>query len=950
MREQCQQVVNQNMPQLVRLLLGIKGEQQEQEHGIVYKNCLNYSLNTLEQYSKPFSTIENIQNNLTDFVDRFHIENLKEVGEAVKMLAHIVIDDHQCPERIKWMSLDFMLSVNWRAFRTARINLEAMMKLKCKLLESIASIYISAPPEITVSAANEFSCKHSQYLEQDTAEKGCCDIESLHESLDLSQYFAENSSLDDSTNCSSADGSAAQSKPSPDRDAIKKFNQALNFMRTSMEEFCLLQHEADSESGVKEINSRRSGFARSYGEYLAELLDQENMKLKEEGYDEERFFLREVLCAFFAPTDRRYFVLIDHLIDIRSTEILSSICRTHVLEHVLLRLQYMQQLHVYIECFERPHCIGDRLDTLTTLTVAMRRLLKPFVESLTYYEQRLTAGKVASGIQGLMHVTRGSFQYLRLLWSVASKSFLQLQQPWQMYLAPHKRCQNVLGSLLSLTSEPGEADTEGSRACAAALLLHVLRVYCQYLNNWWQCGEFNDWYDEFPARRTECKGHTEYSMRKPSKNPDESQDLHVQSIYLIIQQHIKTCGAPLALLYDSNRLQHFVATHEGLFKESLHHALVKALMLQLQPYQIETLPKTQTIPNIFLQMKATRNMPLRRLFYVYYKETLPDFKQPSNFAIEELLKQFQHCAAYTPLDELICLTLERQLDQRALLLNSYVLHLLRVKLQVDAVLEHLRSIFLLLNFDMHAKQLERLLYLLEQRAFTEVAEQLQHIIDSHNPRLGYPFSVQLPNANLEQLKVVFNCDPALSCIITESHLQLYNSAFRFVLQLHVAVYRLQHLPHLSCNSDDIKALIALKTTLSLRLNYHLQTKKLDALACECDEELQSAATLPQMQAAHHQFVAEMNKLLLQECNQFSSPHYLMLLTRFLDGLWRRTDHVLSNNSMKSTVEEAEEFDLAYTEATQRYLATLNTKAKDMQCLVRRMVEFTWQPEENCSNA
>lgn len=948
MREECQKVVNQRMPQLVRLLLGIKGEPKEQEHATVYKNCLNYSLNTLEQYSRPFSTIESIQNNLTDFVERFHIENLKEVGEAVKMLAHIVIDDHQCPERIKWMSLDFMLSVNWRAFRTARINLEAMMKLKCKLLESIATITIYAPPENREKASKEFSCKQSQFLEQDTAEQSCFDNESLHEPLDFSQYLTEDSLLEDSTIGNSADGATTQFKPLADRAAIKKLNQALNFMRSSKEEFNLLQNEADSESGVKELNSCGTGFSRSYGEYLHELLKQENNKFKEkQGYDEERFFVREALCAFFAPTDTRYFVLIDRLIQMRSIENLLIINRTQVLEQLLVHLQYMQQLHIYIDCFETPHFIRDRLDTLTTLTLAMRRLLKPFVESLTFYEQRLAAGKVPPCIQGLMHATRGSFQCLRLLWSVACKSFLQLQQPCQLFLAPHKRCQNILGSLLSLTSEPGEADTEGCRACAAALLLHMLRVYCQNLNNWWQSGDFSDWYDEFPVRRSEHQGHTVYTMRNPSKNPDENQDLHVQSIYLIIQQHIKSCGTPLALLHDSKRLQEFVATHELLFKESLHHSLVNALMLQLEPYQIETLPKTQPIPNIFQQMKATRNMPLRKLLYMYYKETLPDFKQPNNFAIEELLKQFQLCAPYTPLDELICLTLERQLDQRALLINSYVLHLLRVKLQVAAVLEHLRSIFLLINFDLHAKQLEQLLDLLEQRAFTEVAEQLQQVIDSHNPRLGYPFSVQLPNANLEQLRIVFNCDPALSSIITDSHLELYNAAFRFVLQLHVAVYRLQQLPALSCNSDEIRTLLALKTTLSHRLIYLLQTKKLEAAAWECDEELQSAATLPQMQAAHQAFVTEMQKLLLQEGNQFSDLQYLLLLTRFLGGLWRRIEDSLSNNSMEfSTEEEAEAYKQAYTVATQRYLATLNGKAKNLQCFVRRMAKEV----ENRSNA
>lgn len=925
MREQCLQIVNQRMPQLVRLLLGIAGEQQLQEHIVVYKNCLNYSLNILQQYQKPFSSCESVENNLNDFIDRFHIENLKELGETVKMLANILIDDNQCPDRIKWMTLDFMLSVNFRAFRTARIKMEAMTKLKHKLLESLASVssHVSSPAPLPeqLKAGIDFGCLQTQHEQQQAA----CSMEqdSPSESMDtFLDTVLEELPLDEA--CVYP---VVTPQHTPDRVAIQKFNEALNTMHDTLEQLSL-------ENGATAA-SLRGSFARSFGEYIRCRHDN---KL----HDKEATLLREVLSAFFAPENSRHFVLVNRLIQLRSSDICGNLCCKQLLEQSLLRLQYMQQLQSFIDCYERPHCVGDRLDTLTTMTVAMRRLLKPFVESLIYFEQRLRTGKIGASIQALLNATRGSVQRLQVLWTVASRSFL----PWELHEAPHRRCQLILGTLLSLAAEPGEADGEGCRPYAAALLLQMLRVYCQYLDNWWHCGDFNDWYDEFPVSRTEYKGQTIYAMR--GSPPDE---LSMQSIYLILQKHIKTCGIPLALLCDSNRLKDFVTIHGNLFKDSLHNTLLHAVLLQLEPYQIETPPVTQGTPNIFRQMKATRNVPLRQLYYVYYKETLPDFKQPPQFAIEELLKQLQLCASYTPLDELICLTLERQLDQRALLLNSYVLHLLRVQLQVDAVLEHLRCIFLLTNFQLYAKPLTQLLDQLDQGIHTDVAEHLQHIIDNQNPRLGYPFSVQLPSASLEKLKVVFNCDPALSWIITKPQLQLYNAAFRVMLQLQVARYRLQQLPHLPCISEDVHSLFDLRSKLGELLLYHLHTKNLETAALDCDEEMQSCASVPQMQSAHYEFVHTMESLILQDYNEFSELHYHLSMARFLCGLWRRTQHVLLSNAMVTPTEYTKEYFVStYSLATRQYLSTLNSKAKVVLRLVRHMENSYLDQQTNCSYA
>lgn len=909
MLEPCLQLVNQRMPQLVRMLLGIEEEQKFQEHSVVYKNCLNHSMNFLQQYREPLSSPESVQNNLNDFIDRFYIENLKELGDTVQLLANILIDDKQCPQHIKWITLDFMLSVNFRAFRTARLQKESRNKLMYKLLGCLATVSShapSSPPPLLelLKKGIDFGNEHGQQAPYSMKQDSPNELDIFLDALDDEAYMSP--------------------QHKPDRMAIQIFNDALNTMHKTLQQLSL-------ENGASV--TLRGSFASSFGEYIRS--QHTNML-----HDKETTLLLEVLSAFFAPENSQHFILVHRLIHLRSSAILGNLSchKKQLLERMLLRLQYMQQLQSFIDSYERPHCVGDRLDTLTTMAVAIRRLLKPFVESLIYFEKRARTGEIAASIQALLHATRGSVQRLQLLWTVASCIF----QPWKLNEAPHRRCQLIMGNLLSLAAESGESDVKGCRPCAAALLLQMLRVYCQYLDNWWHSGYFNDLYEEFPVSRIEYMGKTIYAMR--DSPPDE---LNMQSIYLILQKHIKKCGISLAFLCDSNHLHDFIDIHINLFKDSLHNTLLQAVLLQLEPYQIETPPPVpQTIPNIFRQMEATKtNVPLRQLYYVYYKETLPDFKQPPQFAIEELLKQLQCCASYTPLDELICLTLERQLDQRELLLDSYVMHLLRVKLQVDAVLEHLRCIFLLTNFQLYAKPLTQLLAKLDQGIYTDVAENLQRIIDNHNPRLSYSFSVQLRSASLDKLKVVFNCDPALNWIITKPQLQLYNAAFRVLLKLKVARYRLQQLPHLSCIREDVQSLFELRSALDDLLLYHLHTKKLETAALDCKEEMQNCASVPQMYSAHYVFVKTMESLLLQHPNEFSELHYHLSMVRFLCSLWRRTQHVLLNNTMVTSTEYAKEyFVLTYNLATRQYLSTLNSKAKVVLRLVRNM------KETNCSYA
>ncbi|XP_034481259.1 uncharacterized protein LOC117786939 [Drosophila innubila] len=903
------QIIARNVPQLVNLLLNSK--EQEQDH-VKYEECVNYGVYMLTNYNRPPCKSESVLRNMADFVERFQLEQLEELGETIKMLSLVVVDDKHCPEDLKYSVLEFMLSVNFKAFRTARINFKEIMLRRSNLLESLAMAYKQREEPANSSDYRSNSVRRPLDLELEVRSFGNSSLsDSMNLSLDLSLDLSIDTSQDSvgsSTeqqqlvNEGQGQGQGqGQVEQADDQAARQSFWLALMQLQQESQEPCNQEYDADNSVQLNRTHPLGS-FAVSFADYL-------RRPLQDEELGEEAFLLQELLAMFFQPCDCRHFELVDQLIQLRSTATCNnSLCA--LLQQFLRPLQYMQLLQLFIDCHEH------QMETLTCLTAALRRLLKPVVESLTHFEQRVASGKEQATLHCLLRATKHSFQRLQLLWHLSVASYVW--QPQQQILATHIRSQRIICNLLTLIT----ADSKLDRGSAAALLLHVLQVYCQFLDSWWQLGEFQDCLEEFPAMRLEFKGHSEYVMRELS--------LENCSISGIIEQHIKSAGISLALLYDSRRLSDFVGIHRCLLKKSLHHTLVKCVLQQLKSYQLKAVKKVSTAPDIFKQLKSTENEQLRSLYYAYYKESLLDFKQPLICGIDELLQQCQNCVSYTPFHQLICLSLERLLEERVLLINAFVLHLLRVELQLAKVLGDLRSVYLLLNFRVFGSEIELALEQLQQGLIPSATEQLQSIVDSQNTLQGHQFLVTLPSADLQQLSILYSCDPALSCIITDSQLQTYNIACRQLLQLNIAIRKLQQLPELPCDPVAVASLLNLKIDLELSLAQHLKTKQLQQAAAQCDEHLQHCVSVPQLQQLHAAFVQQTSDILLTHHDVNSNLQELLMLATILAKHWQRLQRVLAQSTECGKLND---FEAHYSEINKRYLLSINRLSESMQCLL-----------------
>ncbi|XP_030566929.1 uncharacterized protein LOC115766974 [Drosophila novamexicana] len=904
MQEECKLIVAQLMPQLTKLLL------ETDEKDDTYAYCLEYAVARVESYAKPLNSAERVWNNLADFVDRYLCEQLPILADTIKTLANVIIDDKSITEDLKVALLDFLLSVNYKAFRSARIHYEHCMTRRKEILETLTASQASSD---TPREFNLATFRHTL----DSKLSSCRDAVPKQEQTEAS---------------TSRTISAQTLQTRRMNELVPTKNYTSMVTRANA---AYAQQPEEPRPGPVDCNTlarcsevgAKCRFAVAYGSYLRRRFNNatENLQL----YGEEGFVMREILGMFFLPGDCHNFKVVNHLLQLRPNIISDTASEQLVLEKFVKPMQYMQMLHLYINSCETPYTNGERLLILNSLTGALRRLVKPVVESLTQFERSLDTDEGNQlSLRDFRRATKRSFMRLELLWSLAAATYISY--PEEFGQEPHSRSQHIFCSLVELSAQTSTAEEQERRAYSAALLLHVLHVLCRFLDNWWQLGEFNDWHEEFPVQRLEHNGRTEYVMR----TFDNGQPyMKICPVYQLIERHVVAAGAALAALYDSKRLPDFVSAHETLLGQSLHHALVKSVHGQLQYYQKLSTSRCSTgveVPDIFWQLNSTEDEQLRCLYYVYHQETHLDETQPGCCSIDELLSSCQSCVVYAPLDELICQTLERHLEQRATLLNSYLGHLIRDQMQLVQLLQQLRAVYLLLHFEQFAQQYELAVGSLERGLSAEAAEQLQSILDMQNLRPNYPFYVHVPGAKVEQLTLHYSYDIALTSIITEPQLRCYNAAFRLRLQLHVAVHRLQQLPQLPDDQEVSESLLQLQQSVLHALHQHFRLQQLQRAAELCDERLQRRERLSYMQATHQAFVQTMSaSLQLSEANSGEEMCELLAMARIVVCLWRRVAYTLAHNMTRGDLGKFESY---YQRRNLGYLGSVNKSSEAMRYL------------------
>ncbi|EDV95575.1 uncharacterized protein LOC6558965 [Drosophila grimshawi] len=864
------QVIERYVPQLVKVLLDSPEENE------VYTKSLQYAMNMIQIYSeRPRTEPTAVWLNLREFVNRYRDEQLPVLADAIRKLSNVIIDDFQIGEQLKWAIIDFMLSVNYCPFRVARFYKQAHLECSELILKDLALAHKTAQQISIKKHLSLNSLKRSLHLElgmrQSEVQAGESRKDSVSQSPDLTAL------------------SSANSTPARSECGMWQLPPALQQVKQ-------MELELSKQVGIK------AQFSYRFAKYLSRNLAEKGSQFCD---CDESFFIQETLQVFFRPAECHHFVLLNELIQLRPQSLnVDNIDDQQLVEQLLKPVQHMQCLYAYIDCYNK----AEQLEMLHSLTAALRRLLMPVVETLTHYASSIREGLVKATLASFRQATQNSFKRLQPLCSLTAANYVSYKL--QLKNSPHYRSQHIVTSLLEVLATWPHAD---HRRYAAALLLQVLQVPCRCLDNLWLLGDFEDGFNEFRFKRVKVKGHTAYLMREAIAGVP----LKPNAIYKIIEQHIQEAGATIAWLCDSQRLSHFVAQHELMLRQSLHHALLKSVQLQqpqqLDQHKMEMPQPTVAAPEIFQQLNLVSDWDLRCIYFKYVKETLQDLKQSGYCNIEALLKCCQNC----DLKQIICETLQRQLKQRFFWVNTYVLHLLLQELKLGKVLRQLRSIYLLHNFDLYATHLEIAFGCLEQGFAIKAAEQLQQIL--HIQHAPLDLKVELPSANLAQLSLIFNFNPQLRGIITEAQLQQYNEIFRVRLQLHTTVHRLQQLLQLNCDQQEVAIVLQLKTDLLLEFGKHFQAQLLQQAAQHCDEQLQLCGTLDQLQQLHQEYVQLISKSYLNRFEQQLQD--LFSLSVILLSNWRRLEFLFETGSGNGN-SNLERFDRHYQVLNRRYLLSI----------------------------
>ncbi|XP_030372386.1 uncharacterized protein LOC115622557 [Scaptodrosophila lebanonensis] len=994
-QELYQQVVDRNVPQLVKLLLG---SVQEDE---AFKACRQFSLATLRHHSYKPTNARSVFRSLNHFLERFTMERLAEFGETFQLLVNMVVkhstDLQTANVDLKWSLIDFMLCANYEAFKHVRLNRRDM---EVKRLALIKAIEAGNEKQDTVVGSSEDDVTFDvimnpiQQMDKDSASltstseteledewevrtptRQSCDLFSVSSSIDgdtsqvstLSMTQAEEAADKQSPSAADNEVVLTETFVTPEAELTFSLNvvqlspaaikpSQVNYYRGAHE--LLTQMHTQGWTAEIHIHPNLShahtshSFAASYADYMQHQLHNNSCPVPQ--LTPECCLLREVIIMFFHPRDCIYFQLLNQRIEARSsvtTTCTFDLAVGNLLEtEILPPLREVQMLRKFINYYTSKSVGLDHIRTLFWMGESLWWLIKPITEAFLYFDRRLSLGMETASLSIFLKHMRTPLQRIRLLSQLTSQSYLWFFN--HLHPLAHVRSLYTLSNLMGLATVFSGVE----RAHAIVLLLQTLRAYCDFLDSWWRSGDFNDSHGEFPALRLKVDHRTVYGMR-PLDCVEKQ--LTNNRIYWLIQQHVLLVGPAIALLYDTLRLADFVNEHETFLTKSLHSSLMEGVLRNLKPYILsgKVIQSSPKIPDILQQLRATEDPELRTLLFSYYNETLPDRKQSARCSVPELLRRFANCVEYTPLEELIYVELERQLAARSLLFNAFIVHFMREQIYLGGKLRLIRSVCLCLDINIFREQFDPFFEHLDQHNFKKSLKQLHYIIAAHNPRLSYIFGLELGESEkcantlhvLERITLHVKRDTALACIVTNSQVAVYNAALRMMLQYYWAIWKLLQLPvelgagiilcyASKCAIEGIHILHSNLMTALHQWDLHPVKRVMEQAARCCDTGIKRCESLQQLQHVHLNYINYLasNFLSTSDNTSFQSglPEVLQLVI-MLTQLRYRVQYLMVDNSRPFEPQIVpDKFDLKYDELADVYYKSIRRMCVGLHCILQ----------------
>ncbi|XP_043649304.1 uncharacterized protein LOC122617488 [Drosophila teissieri] len=985
--DECQQVIDRNLPQLVRLLLDSPIDDKKNDSGqevevdsATIEKCLSYARHHIADPDVVDCHPESVWVTMNHFLERYHSEHISEFGDTFNQLANVVLNHPICmnhrQQNLHWRLLDFVLSVNYKAFHSVRRNYQEMEQKRKNILEALTlatessqvvlkdtkkcdfetnSIGGATKPTAEDQLTHKKKHKHKSpkgpksprtKVTFDPIQRLCDEIRELSSPVEIPletvrpQIPKEPPAALDTLDLSYSMEPSLHKVEVKEKFAIKEAKMEL--------ELNLIQYEHSAETpalveffknesnmlyrvqtnwwqvDVSVYNQPRIlviNFNQGYADFLIFQLRELQASIRK--VSEEHLLLSELIVLFFASVNCKNFTILNENLEIRTDEHCSALKHLQEGPHlgdIIKSLKQMRHLRKFIE----PHAVKrikcDRLETLTCFSVALRQLLRPVIEFLVHFERRLTKGIESATLQHFIETLRGPSERIKWLYELSQNHKEEL---------PFMRSLRTLNTLL--TKSLKKMKPKLLRSLSASLLLHSLQAYCQFLDSWWSTGDFTDSCEEFPFQKMLINERTEYVLRD---SLIQTEELLKWELFHIIQRHVLDSSEAVAVLYDARTLSDFNSLHGIVQEQPLHNSLIDGVLKELVPYKIKAIEDSSYVPDILQQLQCTDHDAIRRLFYSFHMETRPDPRKSINHSIEELLRNFLACADYTPVSEIITQELKRLLHRRTLLANSYISGLVQ-EFQVNKVVKHLRSVFLLWNYEHFRSEFELLFEFLSRNQLMEATTKLKQIVVSQGSSLGHMFKVHLTEAHPEFIRLEVRRDVLLKRVISQQQIETMNSCFRLILDVNFSLYRLHHLPPFDYSKHErlFKALRSIQISLISALEEQLSHPcKLLRLMQDLDSynaELDESTSLSELTRNQELFVLHVEKYLREEQFACNLPEILKL-SRVFCHRWEKTRVLIDEyRSLKAT----NAFEGKYELLRLNYLLGTLRKCKAIGCLL-----------------
>ncbi|XP_016973513.1 uncharacterized protein LOC108040523 [Drosophila rhopaloa] len=599
--------------------------------------------------------------------------------------------------------------------------------------------------------------------------------------------------------------------------------------------------------------------------------------------------------------------------------------------------------------------------TLECFAYGLRDLVRPISQLLIAYEQLVYDDPAKTTLIMFVFQFRKHFKQLRLLRHLAEDVILKKGPP-------HLRSAYLL-SRLSRHTNPQVPHQK----LATALLLVSLERYCNIIDSWWRRATLEDRRNEFIVERwVEEDSERRSYVRKRCVHPDEGpqaveifKKLHSCPFYQLMLDHALESGDTQDLLANVNLLGEMLTTSNKKQPLFLYDELAAQLFTQIETYcgpvpadeedaqepekemgqaADELLVKNaQGIQNRDLMAILTRPAQVRLLERQRCRET----KKPMQFT--NILKRLERSNTLALRDELPE-ALREILRRRQCLANEYAMRAYRVDLQLAEHVRFLRHTMLLEAYFLHLPYYTALFSQIENgdhwARSSVLSATLYEVLLPHYPQLADNIHVKViskiastsykPYEALEALKLVYDMEVGLQRILTEKHMQGYNSVWRLMLKVKWAAWKLENLAFLRRKDRSpsapldlvgltIRRLEILRFWLIYLIN-SLHTHIMQAVGQQFELRIGQCKNIRQLSTLHDEYMA----LLLTHCmltDEFATfrvaLEQLFHLVYVLDMEWASCACYLGDNdalSLDLTTSEYGDADSESDGRTLEYLA------------------------------